>query len=79
MIRTFLFVKNDYNVHDYLTKQISSVSLFHIFSMSLQLSYGDTYQIDGLVQQRHNSIANARLSCTEPSKYECDHKDQRGN
>ena len=30
-------------------------------------------QIDGLVQEKHNSITNAlelRLSCTSPSKYE---------
>ena len=31
------------------------------------------YHIDGLVQERHNPIANAlelRLSCTNPSIYE---------
>ena len=47
--------------------------------MSLQLNYGDTYQTDGFVQERHNSTTDASLSCTEPSKYECDPKDQRGN
>ena len=38
------------------------------------------YQIDGLVQERRNSIADAlelRLSCTNPSKYSCMDKNKQ--
>ena len=38
----------------------------------LQQNFNQLHQIDGLVQERHNSIANAlelHLSCTNPSKY----------
>ena len=40
----------------------------------LQINFISFYEIDGLVQERRNSIANAmelRLSCTNPSK--CKH------
>ena len=47
---------------------LRSIKYIHIFNNCSELRY----HIDGLVQERRNSIANAlelRLYCTNPSKY----------
>ena len=43
-----------------------------------QIGHGNAFQIDGSMQERRNSIANAlelRLSCINPSEYEWDSTD----
>ena len=64
--------------HETLVILLRSLCLY-VISLISQGSFG-IYQIDGLVQERRNSIANAlelRLSCTNPSiwYYQAEHDD----